>query len=44
MVYIILIINFTDTPVRIEVPSGTEMEEREGLTFWNAGIPKSGGV
>ena len=44
MVYIMLIINFTDTTVRIEVPSGTEMEEREGLAFCNVGIPKSGGV
>ena len=44
MVYIMLIINFTDTTVRIEVPSGTEMEEREGLAFWNVVLPKSGGV
>ena len=25
-------------------PTEAEMEEREGLAFWNLGIPKSGGI
>ena len=47
----ILIINLAlmndlsvDTTVRIEAPTEAEMEEREGLAFWNVWIPKSGGV
>ena len=33
-----------DTTVRIEAPTEAEMEEREGLAFWNESIPKSGDV
>ena len=35
---------FTDTTVGIEAPTEVEMEEREGLAFWNAELPKNGGV
>ena len=35
---------FTDTAVRTEISSESEMEEREGLAFWNAFLPTSGSV
>ena len=39
--YFLILLLFTDTT---ESPAEAEVEEREGLTFCNVAIPKSGGV
>ena len=33
-----------DATVRVASPTEAEVEEKEGLPFWNVGISKSGGV
>ena len=38
---VFMTINFIDATVRVESPTEAEVEEREGLAFWNVAIPKS---
>ena len=38
------VIYITDTTVRVEPPTEAEVEEREGVAFWNIWIPKGGGI